>query len=108
MPEPRARYPSPPGVRRRAKELRWPLRPAEAMLWRRLKTKQFYGLKFRRQHPIHRFIVDFYCHAHRLVIEIDGGIHEEQQEQDEARSRWFTDRGFRILPFTNAQVTSDL
>ena len=43
-----------------------------------------------------------------LVIEIDGGIHEEQQEHDDARSRWFTERGFRILRFTNTQVTSNL
>ena len=45
------------------------------------------------QHPIHRFFVDFYCRAHQLVIEIDGDIREELQEQDEARNRWFTLRG---------------
>ena len=59
-------------------------------------------------HPLHHFIVDFYCHARRLVIEIDGGIHEEHQEHDKARNRWFTERGFRMLRFTNAQVTSNL
>jgi very-short-patch-repair endonuclease len=58
--------------------------PAEQILWDRLRGRRFQGLKFRRQHPLGRFIVDFYCAEHRLVIELDGGIHRHQQEYDQA------------------------
>lgn len=102
------RYPSPPAVRQRAKELRWPMTPAEAALWNRLKNKQFHGLKFRRQHPLHHFILDFFCHAHRLVIEVDGSVHDQQQAYDEARTEWLNQRGFKVIRFTNEAVLSNL
>jgi very-short-patch-repair endonuclease len=102
------RYASPPAVRRRAKELRWPMTSAEAALWERLRTKQLHGLKFRRQHPIDRFIVDFFCHAQRLVVEVDGDIHDEQREYDEARTQWLSQRGYRVLRFGNDKVLRDI
>lgn len=104
----RPKYYSPPAVRQRAKELRWPLTPAEAALWERLKNKQLYGLKFRRQHPLHHFILDFYCHAHQLVVEVDGPVHEQQRDYDESRTEWLTDRGFRVIRFSNEEVLSDI
>ena len=64
-----------PFVQQNAKELRQSLTPAERILWERLRDRRLSSLKFRRQHPIGAFIVDFYCPAARLVIEIDGGIH---------------------------------
>lgn len=102
------KYHSPPAVRQRAKELRWQMTPAEIALWERLKTKQLYGLKFRRQHPLHHFILDFYCHAHQLVVEVDGGIHQQQRDYDESRTEWLTQRGFKVIRFTNEEVLNDI
>jgi very-short-patch-repair endonuclease len=82
--------------------------PAEAALWERLKKKRLHGLKFRRQHPLHHFILDFYCHAHQLVVEADGGIHHRQQEYDAARTEWLTQRGFRVIRFSNEEIFNDL
>jgi very-short-patch-repair endonuclease len=104
MPNPKPQYPSPPAVRRRAKELRWPLTPAEAALWAHLSNKQLHQLKFRRQHPLHHFILDFYCHAHRLVVEIDGGVHRTQKAYDAVRTDWLEQHGFKVLRFDNQTV----
>jgi very-short-patch-repair endonuclease len=101
-------YPSPPAIQQQAKKLRWQMTPAETKLWDRLKNKQLHGLKFRRQHPLHHFILDFYCHAHRLVVEVDGGIHASQRDYDEARSEWLSQRGFRVIRFTNEEVLNDI
>lgn len=99
------RYPHPEMIAR-AKELRCPLTPAEAKLWERLKTKQLFGLKFRRQHPLYRFILDFYCHEKRLVVEVDGDSHAEpgQQAYDQARTEWLEQQGLRVIRFQNREV----
>jgi very-short-patch-repair endonuclease len=73
-------------IQEQARQLRKEMTPAEQILWDRLRGRRFQGLKFRRQHPLGRFIVDFYCAEHRLVIELDGGIHRHQQEYDQART----------------------
>ena len=104
MNQKRPKYHAPPVIRQRAKELRWKMTPAETALWERLKTKQLHGLKFRRQHPIHYFILDFYCHAHQLVVEVDGGIHQQQRDYDDARTQWLNQRGFQVIRFTNDEV----
>ena len=70
-----------PTILTRARELRRGQTPQEQKLWQRLRNKQLYGLKFRRQHPIHRFILDFYCHQHGLVVEIDGHGHANPEQQ---------------------------
>ena len=82
---------------------------AEKLLWRQLRGKRFNGLKFRRQHPIDRFIVDFYCRAARLVIEVGGSAHDapEAIAYDEARQQFLEERGLRLLRFSNEQVTND-
>jgi very-short-patch-repair endonuclease len=108
MTQKRPKYYAPPIIRQRAKELRWPMTPAEAALWERLKKKQLHGLKFRRQHPVHHFILDFYCHAHQLVVEADGGIHRQQQVYDAARTEWLTQRGFKVIRFTNEEILNDI
>jgi len=82
--------------------------PAEKKLWARLSNKQLHGLKFRRQHPLHHFILDFYCHAQRLVVEVDGGVHSAQREYDQAREKWLTQREYRVLRFSNKAVISDI
>ena len=69
----------------RARELRRKATPAEAILWEALRAGRLDGLKFRRQHAIGRFILDFYCATHRLCVEVDGEVHEKQRERDMAR-----------------------
>jgi adenine-specific DNA-methyltransferase len=82
---------------------------AERTLWRYLRRKQLGGLRFRRQHTIGPYIVDFYCSAAKLIIELDDGEHAEpdQQAYDERRSRWLETRGYRILRFWNVDILRD-
>ena len=81
---------------------------AEEKLWQHLRNRQVQGLKFRRQHAIDRYIVDFYCPEARLVIEVDGPIHEFTQDEDTQRQLKLEERGLRVLRFTNDQVLSEL
>ena len=99
-----------PIILARARELRRPLTPQEHKLWQRLRNRQLFGLKFRRQHPLHRFILDFYCAQHKLVIEIDGQGHAdpEQQRYDEARTEWLKQNGRQVIRFTNRDVDTNI
>ena len=83
---------------------------AELILWHKLNDKKIFKSKFRRQHPIGIFIVDFYCHEYKLVIEIDGEIHnnEENFEYDDGRTAEIQKFGITVLRFTNHQVTYKL
>lgn len=81
---------------------------AEAMLWNELRGKKLAGFKFRRQHPIRTFIVDFYCPAKKLVIEIDGPVHDMQKEYDELREDYLKTLGYKIIRFDNQQVSDYL
>ncbi len=94
----------------KAEELRIRMTKAETVLWESLRNKRLNGLKFRRQHPISRFIVDFYCHKYKLVVELDGSIHNlpEVAENDKNREKELRDLGLYILRFTNDQVINDL
>lgn len=74
---------------------------AERLLWRHLRAHRCLGFQFRRQHPIHRYIVDFVCMERRLIVELDGGQHAERQSQDEARTRHLARLGFRVIRFWN-------
>jgi len=96
-----------PSVLARARELRRPQTPAESELWARLRNAQL-GFKFRRQHPIDRFIVDFYCHACRLIVEIDGDSHAGQAEYDGERAEWLVERGYHVIRFANDDVRQRL
>ena len=83
--------------------------PTEAKLWQRIRKKQIKGFRFRRQHAIGTFIVDYYCFEARLVIELVGAIHDEpaQTEYDEERQQYLESLGLHVLRFTNAQVIHD-
>ena len=96
-------------IKERARYMRQNPTPAENILWRRLRCKRVRGFHFRRQHPIGRFIVDFYCSAARLVIEIDGSSHDttEQKEFDAARQAHLEEIGLRVLRFSNTQVVNE-
>jgi very-short-patch-repair endonuclease len=93
-----------------AKRLRGRMTQAEILLWDQLKNNQFKGYKFRRQHPIHQFVVDFYCHELNLIIEIDGKYHEseEQKSKDINRSELLAFQGLREIRFTNEEIINTL
>ncbi len=81
---------------------------AESLVWRRLRGKQLAGLKFRRQQPLGRYVVDFVCFEKRLVIEIDGGQHCLDGDKDEERDAWLKENGFTVLRFWNTEVLHNL
>jgi len=89
--------------------MRHPLTPAEQKVWARVRNRQL-GYKIRRQHPIFRFIADFYCVEARLAIEIDGDTHAEpdQAEYDAARTAWLEARGHHVIRFHNDDVHHNL
>ncbi len=91
-----------------ARQLRQNLTPAETMLWQALKKRQLNGLKFRCQHPVESFIVNFYCPQHRFVVELDGAIHDRQVEYDAARTERLNQLGYRVIRFRNREVLSNL
>ncbi|NES20008.1 MAG: DUF559 domain-containing protein [Symploca sp. SIO3E6] len=97
-----------PEIAQAARKLRNNLTPAEARLWEALRNKQLEGLRFRRQHPVGNFILDFYCPAVRLVVEVDGAIHDSQTEYDDARTAKLAEYGYKVLRFRNEQVMNDL
>ena len=87
-----------------AKALRKRLTDTERLLWRHLRAKQLEGLKFRRQEPIGRYIVDFVCHEKRIVIEVDGGQHSTDKNRDAERDKWLNKQGYKVLRFWNNEV----
>jgi len=93
-----------------ARHLRRRLTRAEVTLWQALRGKQLEGLKFRRQQVIGPYVVDFFCAASRLVIELDGGAHadEDAQAHDARRDQWIAAQGLRILRIQNCRVIEDL
>ncbi len=93
-----------------AKKLRENQTKAEEKLWLAVKDNQIEGYKFRRQHPLSIYIVDFYCHALKLVIEIDGGYHfkEEQQLLDKKRTADIEFQGLKVIRFTNEEIMFNL
>ncbi|MGN0186957.1 MAG: endonuclease domain-containing protein [Paludibacteraceae bacterium] len=91
----------------KASMLRSTMTHAETLLWNKLKNRQL-GVKFRRQHPLDIFIADFYCHACKLVIEIDGDIHNFQHEYDIGRTAELQRYGIRVIRFTNEDVESHI
>jgi very-short-patch-repair endonuclease len=78
----------------------------EVLLWSRLRNRMVNGFKFRRQHPRDRYILDFYCHEARLAIEVDGGIHDEQQQiiQDRVRTNFLKESGIHVIRFKNEEI----
>jgi very-short-patch-repair endonuclease len=98
-------YNAGPLIFARAKELRNNVTKAEMILWGYLKTRPS-GYKFRRQHPLLNYIVDFFCYKLKLVIEVDGSIHntEEVKKNDEDRQLLIESEGLTVLRFTNDEV----
>jgi very-short-patch-repair endonuclease len=90
-------------LRQRARNLRKNSTDAERHLWYYLRANRL-GYKFKRQVPIGRYIVDFVCLEKRVIIELDGGQHAENQMYDMNRTAWLTQRGFKVLRFWNHDV----
>jgi very-short-patch-repair endonuclease len=102
-------YGATPEVFKKAKELRKSETDAEKQLWKLLNKNQVFGLQFRRQHPINRFIADFYCHQIKFVIELDGGIHQvtKNMEYDVGRSEVLANFGITVVRFNNDLIFDD-
>ena len=92
----------------RARQLRRTMTPAETKLWQALRANRLGGFHFRRQQIIGSYIVDFYCHATELVVEVDGEIHLAQQADDRHRDGFLQDLGLTVLRFTNREVEDQL
>lgn len=95
---------------RRAKELRLRMTDAEKKLWEELRSKKLGGFKFRNQHPVSKYILDFYCHKKRLGIELDGEIHNDKLQKfyDEDREANLKEFGISILRFKNEDVFGNI
>ena len=91
-----------------ARQLRKESTPEEKKVWEALRNRRFMDLKFRRQHVIEGFVVDFYCHELRLAVEIDGGIHDRQKEYDDLRQSLVEEKGFSFIRVTNEEVNDSV
>ena len=97
-----------PKLQRRAAELRRNQTEAEARLWAYLRAHQVNGVHFRRQHAIGNFVVDFCAPRKKLIIEVDGGQHLEQEEYDTERTRFLESLGYTVLRFWNNDIMTDI
>jgi very-short-patch-repair endonuclease len=97
-----------PEIEAAAIELRKKLTPSEKQLWQALRGGKLGGFKFRRQHPVGRFILDFYCPVCKLVIELDGAIHNNQTDYDADRTKYLETHGYKVLRFHNEEVMQQL
>ena len=89
-----------------ARELRKNMTDAERLLWSKIRNNQL-GVKFRRQQPIDKYIVDFVCFEEKMIIKVDGGQHYENKG-DRARDEWFIENGFKVLRFWNNDVLGNI
>jgi very-short-patch-repair endonuclease len=87
-----------------ARRLRLTPTDAEIRLWSRLRRKQLEGFRFRRQHPLGPYVVDFFCAARKLIVEVDGGQHAEDSA---VRANWLEARGYRLIRFWNNDVLAN-
>ena len=91
-------------IRSHAKQLRRELTQEERLLWYLLRSRRFSRYKFRRQHPVGHYILDFACCEARLAIELDGGQHDERYEYDVQRTVWLNKKGWMIMRFWNNEL----
>jgi very-short-patch-repair endonuclease len=92
----------------KARKLRLAQTDAEAHLWRQLRAHRLHGLKFKRQKPMGHYIVDFVCIECRLIVELDGSQHADQQEYDSLRTGWLSAQGYEVIRFWNHEVMTSL
>lgn len=92
----------------RARNLRESMTNAEIMLWEKLRNNQLLGFRFKAQHPVDCFIADFYCHKAKLVIEVDGKIHDKKTGYDKDRTAHLNSLGIVVLRFKNEEIEKDV
>jgi very-short-patch-repair endonuclease len=97
-----------PAKRQCAIEMRHEMTPSEHKLWTQLRAGRLEGYHFRRQQIIEPYVVDFYCHRAALVIEVDGSVHQDQQEYDQQRDRDLRALGLKVIRFANTEVNQNL
>ena len=97
-----------PDIEAAARTMRWNQTPAEARLWQALSGRKLSGLKFRRQHPVGSFVLDFFCPACKLVIELDGDVHDGQEAHDAARTEKLIAYGYSVIRLRNKDVLDNL
>ena len=92
------------------RELRQAATKAEKILWEYLRNRNLDGLKFRRQHPIGKFIADFYCHEMKLVVELDGAVHDGKMnvQYDDSRTLELKGSGIKVIRFRNSEVENNI
>jgi len=95
-------------IKEKARTLRKNQTDSEKRLWQQLRNRQLMGKKFRRQYPIGAYIVDFVCLGLKLVVELDGGQHMDQQNYDERRTEFLKQQGFVVLGFWNNEVMGNI
>ncbi|MDD5217091.1 MAG: DUF559 domain-containing protein [Candidatus Omnitrophica bacterium] len=91
-------------IKKFSRTLRKNMTDAERLLWRHLRMNQIDGCKFRRQSPIGKYVVDFVCFPKKLIIELDGGQHNAEKQNDRVRDAWLKGQGFQVLRFWNHDV----
>ena len=103
-------YGAKPNIFEKAKALRNNMTAGEQKLWDELKVNKIKGYRFKAQHPISKYIADFYCHKAKLVIEIDGNIHDNEdiKERDEGRTFEIENFGLKVIRFTNNHVLNNI
>ena len=94
-------------LKKKALEMRKEPTPPEELLWKSIENDAL-GVRFRRQHVVDNFIADFICLTHNLVLEVDGGVHNNLQERDKERDGVFSNLGFKVLRFTNIEIFTDI
>ena len=99
-----------PSPRTRARQMRLTLTPAEARLWKYLQNHQLAGRKFRRQHSVGPYVLDFYCPREHLAVELDGAAHDQElaAQRDEIRTRYLESHGIKVVRFENRDVMNNL
>ena len=99
-----------PALKQRRRELRCNQSDAERALWAKVRSKQFFGMKFFRQYSVGPYILDFYCPAMKLAVELDGGQHNlpEDREHDAERTAFLTGHGIEVIRFWNHEVLLEI
>jgi very-short-patch-repair endonuclease len=95
-------------LKEHAKSLRSNMTEAEQCLWHHLRGQRFHGFKFRRQHIINHYIVDFVCLKKKLIVEVDGGQHSDRFLHDQQRTHFLSSEGYRVLRFWNPEIFENL
>jgi very-short-patch-repair endonuclease len=98
----------PDGIYREARRMRREMTASERLLWTQLRGNRIAGCHFRRQHVIRGFITNFYCRRERVIIEVDGKIHDAYRERDRIRDEILHSEGFFVLRYSNERVEKDL